>query len=1072
MVSSAVRDRHTHLHEVVRVVLTHDGAVAPALVEDMTWKVARGLYVWHVEVDGDGRDARHATDRLADLLPDGQSAAAKAFVEIVQAAEGWGPRGGMIDGPMLRAALEGRGVALTVAPSHRAALASLQQATSQFLDPTSATLGRTLHLPRAMLGDQLAEAVVHHEVVLVTGRAGAGKSVLARLIAQRLRNEGALVLIIPLRGRAGGVAEIEAELGVRLAHTLRSAPTRVLRVIVVDGAEQALTDAGRLLTSLLATVPVDPTLAPSWHVVLTARDEAAGAIGEFVAHTLGDRRPKTFPVGDLTDEEIGEVLATFPRLQSLDRHERPRGLLLRRPYPIDLLLRASETLDLPSQLLGEEDVVDLVYDRLVRRASGALLGQGSPEARSDVYLAMAEAAVRNELPARLDGADAEARAGRVSDDVLVRVRASYQFAHDILADYATTIRLLEADGEGLIVTAGAPRRLLRAVRLWIQRRLADASRKDVARIWTGLRGVASTLAERDGPRWDDVPYEALLHLGAVRDAVDVLTPTLLNSNAVGLQRLVDVTERLARQRQLPDDAPALPLDLALSAPVVDLLAILGDRVPHHVCHQATRLVRGHLTAAVEAGREPDHRLSRAALLPSALLTWGKDLQRGKEIETIIEALALSARHLGPEAESFLLQRARVAPDRLSFAVETNYGARQLAKYRPRLLLLLAGHYYLGRGLTLTGEDPVPGRRPPSRRRNLDDDEHGVRDHSARHRSGPRLFGRDGFAGPRRGPFSALLDADAAYGLRLVGAVVDAAPRARISLEAEYGQEELAVDIQLAGWPTARRFRGTRHVWQWYRRLGVGAYPAMSALMALREWAVAGVRGGEEPSFVVARLLDCGESLGLIAVAVSVLVDTIDRIDDELDPFLEHPLLWHLEVERTLQEPSGLAHRVPDAPRLTWTFSEVAGWLVIKGNQERRERLRRVGQRLLEQHAELSARSRYAEEADSRAEHAELLARRWAAELDGDCYRAERREQGLAISVDYPDDVRQGLEDSGGRKARLALELHSLAFRAMKARDGEAARKTHSNCGEHWRSFTSESAERNGDRRIPTWSSTV
>jgi hypothetical protein len=80
-------------------------------------------------------------------------------------------------------------------------------------------------------------------------------------------------------------------------------------------------------------------------------------------------------VADLSDSEVGEVIAAFPQLRPLDRHERPRQLLLRPPYLVDLLVPGSDQAGLPERMLAEEDLVRLVFERLIRRADGALPGQ-------------------------------------------------------------------------------------------------------------------------------------------------------------------------------------------------------------------------------------------------------------------------------------------------------------------------------------------------------------------------------------------------------------------------------------------------------------------------------------------------------------------------------------------------------------------------------------------------------------------------------------------------------------------------------------------------------------------------
>ena len=299
------------------------------------------------------------------------------------------------------------------------------------------------------------------------------------------------------------------------------------------------------------------------------------------------------------------------------------------------------------------------------------------------------------------------------------------------------------------------------------------------------------------------------------------------------------------------------------------------------------------------------------------------------------------------------------------------------------------------------------------------------------------------AHPARGPFAALLDADPQRGLRLVGMVVDAATAARARTEAEWGQRELALELRLPHWPQPRTYRGTPGVWGWYRRLGTGAFPAMSALMALRAWAAGRLR----PAFRCARspTTYCGpapawrswrwrwRSSWMTSIAVT----------DELDTFLASPLVWQLENARAAGERTGPAIRDEYSQRSGWTMSNAAMHLVLRSGDERRAALRLVGEELAGRSGELvgaitpplAGLVPQPPEDDPR-EVARLQATRWATELDIDHYRAEPTgDNGVKISVEYPGEVTEKLTETRGRSARAMVEMSGLLYRAMRCRDG-------------------------------------
>lgn len=1042
-----VRSRWKHLRTIVQDLLTARRGAVPLqdVTDEAAHRIAAALWVWVVKAEDGEDDHRNTLNRLGDLLTQGQpNAAQDAFLHLADIAQARGTRAGGVTAAGLRAEMERRHVPLAADPRQRADLAELDRWTSDFLDSTRDHMAGTLHLPRTVLLDQLVEAAAQHRHVLVTGRAGAGKSALARQAARWLRDNGATVVALSLTERQWRtLADVEADIHARLATALAGAPTTAGRMLLIDGAEQVLADGGALLTSLLQEVPHGKDALP-WHVLLTARDEATGEVREALTRQSSDGAPHPVVVGDLTDTEVGEVLDTFGQLRPLERHSRPRRLL-RRPYLVDLLVRGSTTRGLPERLLAEEDVVRLVYEGLIRSGGVARPGMGAPDARSDVYLAMADSVLTGNQFARLAGTDAHARAGLVSDNVLDRKTASYRFSHDVLADYAVATTLLEPDGAAAIADVPEPRRILRSVRLWMQGRLADSiagpSPQALTATWASLRSVADVLAIGDGERWRDVPYEALLNSGPVEDALRILIAPLTANGGAGLASLMDVTLRHARLRHDRDN-PTSTLDVGLSAPVVGLLAALGDGLPDALSARVVQVVCAHLLALPgPPGPNAGEQVPCADLLPAALVTWTRTCacHHQREERDGVEALAMLAAFLDAAAEDFLLQATRDGSDRIGQALEEPLAAQALARHRPHLLQRLALLYFLGDDPdSAPANEPAPGRvarRGFSRRTSQES----VRPHAPRRQRADA--GIDDLAHPDRGPFAALLGHDPERGLALVGKVVDRASSARVAAEAQWQQRELALDLQLPHWPQPRTYRGTPTMWGWYQRQGTGAFPAMSALMALHAWAAGRRQDGAPLREVVDDVLGAGTSLALVAVAVAVLTQDLDTVDDALDPFLAHPLVWFVESARL---PRALGIRQSQTPPGDPTWSHVAMCLVLNASAERREVLRGIGEQLTGRSEELvdAETSPLADLLEDQptpgdpCEEAQQQTRRWAALLDIDHYRAQPVDDThMQVSVDYPADATGGHAEARVRRARAALELGNLMHRAVRVRDG-------------------------------------
>jgi hypothetical protein len=1020
-----IRSRHEQLHKTVAKALERlDGAAPDAATADfVTWQVAASLEVWIANVEVGGAESLAAINRLADTITD-RTKAIEVFAAIKELAEELAPHAGTLDLGILRWELDRRGVALGPSYVEQTAWNRIQVASDRLLRATPDAIGGTLRLPRSLTRTEIIAASQTESFVLVSGKAGAGKSVLARAAASELQTGGAAVVVL---GISPGMtaADLNAELGTNLVEAMRAAPTGLTRVLVVDGAEQALVDGGRLLSFLIGCLPAEGT-APAWNLLLVARDEAADAIAALAEVQLG-RRPVTIRVDDLSDEEVDEILAAFPELQGLARHPRPSRLLLRRPYLVNVLVRSGPGATLEG-LLGEEDVLDLVVDRLVRRGGGAPAGRGTPADRSIAYLALADALVAGRPLDRLIGTNGEAIEGLLSDDVIVRERSVYRFAHDVLADYALAWRLLEPDGAEALFGSPEPRRLLRAVRLVMQHRLAKAANNGtVVAAYEDIQRLAQQLVVADGTRWEWLTLEALLQAGPAPRLLESLQDRLLLSEGTLLKSLLEIADRSARPyRETGSDT----WDLTITAPVVDLLARMGSSVPDRLIALVCKFVRSHLKQlGPEPISNPAARVDGPALLAAAV-GWGPRHALFGRHPNALAVLMLLASQLTDAAEAALMELARSDSAEIGDAIEDPDVLALVAPNRPDLVLRLAGLYYLDLELFSDPEDDVPleTRRARGRMTSYFDEgeEDGVRDHETRP-------GGSIFPTANRGPFASLLAVDGALGRRLVGEVVDAATRARRRLEAGHGWPLYEVSIDLPD-GSSRSFEGTDHVWLWYRASGVGSYPAMSALMALREWALGEVASRGLTS-VIEEVLTTGKSLAFVAVAWSVLLEHLEESRSLVGAFLSHPLIWHLEVSRVGQEGHGLSPRVgPESP-LLWQPSHVAARLALTADVEEQERLRVIGRALIDHHYESVIGTNPDSPRTNDLEIALAQTRRWASELDAEQYAMTPHGPGaIAFSVQIPEDVRATLEDSGGRVAGQWLEMSNLAFEAMRLRD--------------------------------------
>lgn len=362
-----------------------------------------------------------------------------------------------------------------IGTAENALLTTLRDHSNVILDGIRSTIGTDLHLPRAALVQRVMGELTANQIVLISGAAGSGKSVVTKDAMATLSREHFIFCFRAEEFKSTHLDTTLRSIGVNvsaaaLGATMASQTRKVLLVESIERLLEASTRDG--FSDLLTLIAKDK----SWRLVLTCREYSTDLVR---AGLLGASAHTVVAVPQLGDDELTEVELAYPALK---RPMADPGLrrLLRNPYVLDKALRINwaSTSALPQD---ERGFRDLFWRDIVRVDHQT--GNGMPRKREQVFM---EIAVR-----RAQALSLYAPCGDLDPAVLEHLRSDSLVdgpshskillapAHDVLEDWAILQWLEEqyvSSQESLSVLAqavGAYPAIRRTYRKWIGELIAS-----------------------------------------------------------------------------------------------------------------------------------------------------------------------------------------------------------------------------------------------------------------------------------------------------------------------------------------------------------------------------------------------------------------------------------------------------------------------------------------------------------------------------------------------------------------------------------------------------------------------
>ena len=781
-----------------------------------------------------------------------------------------------------------------------AGITRLLQDTHIVLKGIRTTIGWQTEIPRRDLFAKLCQLIEENPVVLVTGEAGSGKSVLAKM-SFSLATQGALGFAFRAESLAGThINAVLDRFGLTLDGLCAQTALHGRKILWIESLERLMEKDAEQRTAfldLLRAIKSDTT----WKVVVTCRDYSAETVKSAFFGEAG--LPSVdLAVPELNDAELDEVTTVFPGLRR-PMSSAPLRRLLCKPFLLDkaVLMQWPATEPLPQH---ERAFREKVWQEVVRQPAEGL-ATGLPRLRSEAMVAVALRRAKAMEPF-VAAADLDPRAvhGLVRDSLLTVPAAGddrFAPAHDVFEDWALAVWLdseFERGGqrlETLYVQIGTYPALRRAFRKWLTE-LLDVSPKlaDALVIDTVRNSTVSA-------HWRDDTLVGVLLSG---DASGFLrrNAALLRADGAQLLRQVIHLLRVACKAAIPTSLFGIEA--------------VGD----------VFLPRGSAWTGAAELMETAHPQFGETDFPFVLgfmEDWVRLTQWGIAYPGGAKSIARLALHWLPIVQSrrwrvrdgrkrlfkILLKIPLAAEPELSRMIAMANADKDHTRDDSGLIDLIFSHFHsdavcrdlpdlafqvteheLGLDRSL---DAVVGQFTGDEM-NQENEVFGL---------GHRFSVGDSPPSAYSGPYLRLLQNHPARGCDLILRFINRAcdVYAHPSNQGRGVHGPTRVTIQLPDGSTHEQFAGG-HLWELYRGTSFGADTLKSALMALEYWLLEkGKRGDTDLADILNHLLSQSNNIAVTAVVASVAVAYPDRAADAAITVLTNRYYFRADLERSAGE---------------------------------------------------------------------------------------------------------------------------------------------------------------------------
>ncbi len=875
------------------------------LTNDELWQFLKCLVVIDFDLENAGsRDTTNSWNRLLTTIKGQDSNQAIVLFNVLTAiVKEFASSAGSITLQALRARIDPK-IPLNDIPDCTLDLANLRKHTDLILASINDAIGLKIKLPRIEKVDELEALVKDNEVVVISDEPMTGKSVLLKLLANRLRAEGEIIAFSVERFAGPTLGAFLQSLQIQndLSAILSSIGGAPFRCILIDGIERAKDEEKkRILNDLILTIQSYNKLVLSvnrhknncWRIVCTCRSSECQNI---LIHTnfrenLANSTLKAIELGVISNEEIGEVQKQFPNLTDILSKENLKHFISR-PLILDILTLPNITISskhLPSKLT-ETWLLDWYWKEIVRLGEGNRYGLGQPDQREKIILNLAKKSLKGEI-VQLDkiNIDTEAVSGLISDRLLVKEGNTLRFAHDVIEDWAQSTLLKNSEQQlvQFLLDYKEPLSLVRPFSLYASSLLEQDQYPDK---WLNLLKLLKDKRILS-PHWLQLTLTAPLFSPMLEEILPKIKEHLFQDTEL----LSEFLKALRTSCVKPDSSiysvfhgisqESFEQYLAYWTipaanqwiPIIELMLQKQETIKDNVTDEFSFICEKWMTWSVnDTNQLLRQKIARFSLtiLENGLLQVYEDQPKNRYILSVL----YSANCLYEDASKFILTKALRDSDHKNYGFEElilEQGWIPICRFLPQIAVNLL-------------KAILCDKRGNDRYEYHDFFELGMR----YTRWNPPTY--------LEGPFLIFLRMHEEQGLELIHEVVNHATEVWKKREEHGNRQPLPQTLQLEG--KNIELWGDEHVFQWYRYPNVAPNAITCALMALEHWMNEQVKNKEKiPKQLFKNVLMRTNSMAMVGVCSSVGLSNINASLEGILPILENPAIWIADIYRLGQD---------------------------------------------------------------------------------------------------------------------------------------------------------------------------